>query len=120
MALANLDIIEREGLVERAAELGKRLLAGLQDARLASARGRRARAGADGAVELVADKATKAEFPPAEKVGPRVHAATQERGLFTRLRGDVYNLAPPFVTSEAQIDRMVSILGDSIRAVLGP
>ncbi len=46
------------------------------------------------AVELVADKATKAEFPPEDKVGPRVHAATQERGMFTRLRGDVYNCRP--------------------------
>ena len=68
---------------------------------------------------LVVLSATKAEFPAAEKVGPRVHAATQERGLFTRLRGDVYNLAPPFITTEAQIDRMVEILGESIEAVLG-
>ena len=72
------------------------------------------------AVEFVADKATKAEFPAADKVGPRVHAATLERGMLSRLRGDIYNLAPCFVTSETQIDRMVSILGDSIEAVLGP
>ena len=71
------------------------------------------------AVEFVADKSTKAEFPAAEKVGPRVHAATQERGMFTRLRGDVYNLAPAFTTGEATIDRMVEILGESIKAVLG-
>ena len=120
IALANLDIIEREGLVERAAVLGKRLLAGLKTLashpHVGDVRGQ----GLMCAVELVADKATKTEFTPAEKVGPRVHAATQERGLFTRLRGDVYNLAPPFVTSEAQIDRMVEILGESIRAVLGP
>jgi L-2,4-diaminobutyrate transaminase len=70
------------------------------------------------AVELVADKATKAEFDSGLKVGARVHAATQDRGLFTRLRGDVYNLAPCFVTTEAQIDRIVEILGESIEAVL--
>jgi adenosylmethionine-8-amino-7-oxononanoate aminotransferase len=71
------------------------------------------------AVELVADKATKAEFSADERVGPRVHAATQQRGMFTRLRGDVYNFAPAFIAEEAQIDRMVSILGESIEAVLG-
>jgi len=120
VALANLEIIEREGLVERAGELGRRLLAGLltlnSHPHVGDVRGLGLMCG----VELVADKATKAEFPPAEKVGPRVHSATQERGLFTRLRGDVYNLAPCFVTTESQIDRMVEILGDSICAVLGP
>ncbi|HVU89106.1 MAG TPA: aspartate aminotransferase family protein [Pirellulales bacterium] len=119
VALANLDIIEREGLVERAAALGRRLLAGLETLKshphVGDVRGLGLMAG----VELVADKATKAEFPAADKVGPRVHAATQERGMFTRLRGDVYNLAPAFTTSEATIDRMVEILGESIKAVLG-
>ena len=71
------------------------------------------------AVELVADQRTKAEFPAEAKAGPRVHAATQERGMFTRLRGDVYNFAPCFVTTPAQIDRMVEILGESIAAALG-
>ena len=70
------------------------------------------------AVELVADKDTRAEFPPAEQVGQRVHAATQQRGMFTRMRGDVYNFAPCYVTDEAQLDRMVAILGESIEAVL--
>ena len=120
VALANLDIIEREGLVEQAAALGQRLLAGLKTLESHPHVGEVRGQGLMCAVELVADKKSKAEFPPAEKIGARVHAATQERGLFTRLRGDVYNLAPPFVTSAAQIDRMVEILGESIRAVLGP
>ncbi len=71
------------------------------------------------AVELVADKGAKTEFLPEDKIGYRVHAATQERGMFTRMRGDVYNLAPCYVTQQTQIDRMVDILGESIEAVLG-
>ncbi len=63
------------------------------------------------AVEFVADKRTKAEFPAEEKVGYRVHQATQERGMFTRMRGDVFNLAPCYVTQQSQLDRMVDILG---------
>lgn len=120
VALANLDILQKEGLRERAAELGQRLLAGL--ATLASHRhvGEVRGLGLMAAVELVADKATRAEFEPQQQVGPRVHAATQQRGMFTRLRGDVYNLAPCYVTGEDQIDRMVEILGESIEAVLGP
>jgi adenosylmethionine-8-amino-7-oxononanoate aminotransferase len=119
VALANLDIIEREGLVERAGIMGTRLLKGLKT--LSSHRhvGDVRGLGLMCAVEFVADKASKAEFPATDKVGPRIHAATLERGMLSRLRGDVYNLAPCFVTTEAQIDRMVSILGESIEAVLG-
>ena len=119
VALANLDIIEREGLVARAGELGKRLLSGLRTLQSHPHVGDVRGLGLMTAVELVSDKATKAEFAPEEKVGVRVHEATVERGLFSRLRGDVYILAPPFVTDETQINRMVEILGESIEAVLG-
>lgn len=118
VALANLEIIEREGLVERAAELGRYLLERLQTLsshpHVGDVRGQ----GLMAAVELVADKATKAEFPASQNVGLRVHEATQRRGLFTRLRGDIYNLAPCYVTTETQLDRMVDILGESIEEVL--
>ncbi|HEV3024300.1 MAG TPA: aspartate aminotransferase family protein [Pirellulales bacterium] len=120
VALANLDIIEREGLVARAGVLGRRLLEGLRTLAVHPHVGDVRGLGLMCAVELVADKATKEEFPAAEKVGARVHAATQARGLFSRLRGDVFLLAPPFVTTEEQIDRMVEILGESICEVLGP
>ena len=71
------------------------------------------------AVELVKDRAAKAEFDPAERVGERLNAEVQKRGLFSRLRGDVFCLAPPFVTTEDELDRMASILADSVAAVLG-
>lgn len=119
IALATLDVLEKEDLLARAATMGERLLKGLRTLEshpnVGDVRGQ----GLMCAVELVADKATKAEFPAAEKIGPRVHAATQQRGLFTRLRGDVYNLAPCFTVEEATIDRMVEILGESIDEVLG-
>jgi putrescine aminotransferase len=119
VALANLDILQREGLRERAAAMGAKLLGGLRTLlshpHVGDVRG----LGLMAAVELVADKATKAEFPASEQIGPRVHAATQQRGMFTRLRGDVYNFAPCYVVEEPQIERMVQILADSIEAVLG-
>jgi adenosylmethionine-8-amino-7-oxononanoate aminotransferase len=39
--------------------------------------------------------------------------------MFSRVRGDVYCLAPPIVTSEETIDKAVEILADATRAVLG-
>jgi putrescine---pyruvate transaminase len=119
VALANLDILERENLLARAAELGRRLLPRLRTLESHPHVGEVRGLGLSAAVELVADKQTRAEFPASDQVGRRVHAATQQRGMFTRLRGDIYNLAPCYVATDSQIDRMVDILGDSIEAVLG-
>lgn len=119
VALANLDIIEREHLVERAAVLGARLLSKLNSLAAHPHVGDVRGLGLMAAVELVADKATRADFPPEHKVGSRVLSATLARGMFTRIRGDVYNFAPPYVTSEQQIDRMVEILGAAIDDVFG-
>jgi adenosylmethionine-8-amino-7-oxononanoate aminotransferase len=120
VALAMLDLIEREDFVTQAREKGQLLLAALEQAlaghpHVGDVRGLGLMCG----IEYVKDKATKAEFPPEEKLGARVHAAAQERGLFSRLRGDVFCLAPPFITSPTQLERMVSILKESTEAVLG-
>ncbi len=120
VALRNLDIIEREGLPAQAAEKGAYLLERLEGAlsdhpHVGEVRG----LGMMLAIELVQDKPTKAEYAPEEKVGMKVHDAAQERGLFSRLRGDVFLLAPPAVTTTAQLDRIVEIMRESVAAVLG-
>lgn len=118
VALANLDIIEREGLIALGAAAGERLRNGLQS--LASHRhvGEIRGQGSLAAVEFVADKANKTEFPATEQVGPRIHAAAQARGMFTRLRGDVFNFAPCYVATDEQIDRMVQVLAEAVNDVL--
>ena len=63
MALANIDIIENEGLVQRAAEMGNRLLEGLHTLDDLDGVGEVRGLGLMTAVELVADKASKAPFP---------------------------------------------------------
>ncbi len=120
VALSNLQILEREGLPAQAAAKGDYLLAGLQAAladhpHVGEIRGK----GLMCAVEYVADRETKAEFAPAERVGERINAEAQARGLFCRMRGDVFCLAPPFVTTRDQLDRIVQIIGESTEAVLG-
>jgi adenosylmethionine-8-amino-7-oxononanoate aminotransferase len=120
VALANLDIIEREGLVEEAKRKGRKLLDGLAVALAAHPHVGDVRGlGMMCAVEIVKDKATKEEFPAADKVGFRVHEETQKRGLYSRHRGDVFLLAPPLVTTDAEIDRIIQIMGESVPAVLG-
>ena len=120
VGVAMLDVIERDGYPAMAAHKGRRLLVHLKDAlgghpHVGDVRG----LGLMCAVEFVRDRATGEEFDAADKVGPRIHQATLERGMFSRVRGDVYCLAPPITISEAQLDRMVEILAESARAVLG-
>ena len=120
VGVAMLDLIERDGYPAMAAHKGRRLLVHLKDAlgghpHVGDVRG----LGLMCAVEFVRDRATGEEFDAADKVGPRIHQATLDRGMFSRVRGDVYCLAPPITISEAQLDRMVEILAESARAVLG-
>jgi adenosylmethionine-8-amino-7-oxononanoate aminotransferase len=39
--------------------------------------------------------------------------------LFSRVRGDTFVLAPPFVSSDDQLDRIVETLAAATRAVVG-
>jgi adenosylmethionine-8-amino-7-oxononanoate aminotransferase len=116
VALANLDVIEREGLVAEAERKGKKLLDGLQQLASLPHVGDVRGIGLLVGIEFVEDKATKKAFPPAMKVGERIYQEGVRRGLLSRFRGDIYVLAPPFVSTDQQIDRIVNILGEAIPA----
>jgi putrescine aminotransferase len=125
VALANLDILERERLVERAAAMGTRLLEGLGTLRDLPVVGDVRGLGLMAGVEFVEDRKTK---EPAIGIGARVLREARRRGLLGRLRagqrgehpiGDVICFAPPFVITEEQVDRMLEILRDAIQAALG-
>jgi len=130
VALANLDIMERERLWERAARLGARLHAGLTAAfgdhpNVGDIRGGK---GLLAAIELVQDRGTKANFPADRKLPARLQAEMVKRGMVTRTRpvvgphpamGDSVFFAPPLVVTEAEVDRIVSITRDALKAVLG-
>jgi len=120
VALAMMDIIENEDFVGQAQTKGKHLLVKLKEAladhpHVGEVRGLGMMCG----VELVKDKATKEMFDASDGIGAKVHGETVKRGMFSRVRGDCYCVAPPIVTSEATLDDIASILGDSVEAVLG-
>ncbi len=119
-AMANLDILEREGLVDRVAEIApvfvrlfRDTLSGLQlvgDIRSA---------GLMLGVELVADQASKAAFSPALKVAGRVSLAARRRGILVRAlpNSDTIALSPPFIVSEAELAALAVGLGEAINDV---
>src|SRR5262245_47802796 len=118
VALRNIQIIEDEELVERVAQTGQRLLEKLRPLAALDGVGDVRGLGLLAAVEVVADKATKQLHPPEAQVSQRLSDALVERGLYTRVLADTICLAPPFVTSDEQIDRIVEIVADAIPSVL--
>ena len=116
VALANLAIVEREGLVDAAAKKGAYLLKSLQQLSSLNHVGDVRGLGLMCAVEFVEDKVTKKPFDASVGAGTKVLKDCYKRGLVSRTRGDIYCVAPPFVTSDAQLDQIVNILGESIRS----
>ncbi|MBP2671286.1 MAG: aminotransferase [candidate division NC10 bacterium] len=118
VGLRNLEIIEKEGLVENAAKMGARLLAGMRTLTDFKAVGDVRGLGMLVGVELVADRATKAGFDPAQGIIGKVKAALEARGVFTRNMRDVIAFAPPLVITAAQVDTLVESLRGALAAVL--
>lgn len=107
--IANIDVIEAEGLVERATHVGDRLSTGLNalvgDGLLAGVRG-------VGAVWA-------AVLPDGTEL-PRTVAirdAMLDKGVIARPIGDVIAWCPPLVISDADIDTCVDVLAESIQEV---
>jgi 4-aminobutyrate---pyruvate transaminase len=114
VALETLKIYEEERILEHVRRIAphfQRRLADLGEHELVGeARG----IGLIGAVEVVADKQTKASFPVSAGVAAHAGQAALAHGVITRALGDTINMCPPLIIDEAQIDALF----DGIRAAL--
>ena len=115
VALENLDILEERGLLTVASELGPQFQARLQGfashPNVGEARG----IGLIGALEFVADKATKAAFDPPGSMGAKIAELCHEEGLIIRAIGDVIAFCPPLIIKPAQIDEMFDRFGRALQ-----
>ena len=116
--LANLEIIEREKLVQKAREQGKYLqkkLATFHDLLIVGdIRGQ----GLIAAVELVKDKATKEMFPAEVQIGRQVWEKALANGVVTRVAGpNSIGICPPLIITREQIDELVDTLRNAINEV---
>ena len=113
-ALKNIEIMQREGLVENAAAVGPYLLDGLKSLvanhpTVGDARG----LGLLCAIEMVKDKETKEKWGMGSPFTRRINDLVQERGFLARV-WDVVHVAPPLVVTREQIDTIIAILDESI------
>lgn len=116
VALANIGIMEREGLIERTRDVtGPYLVKALKRLNAHPLVGEARSIGLLGAVEIVAEKGTNKRFKGAEgNAGPVVRDICIRNGLMVRGIRDTIVMCPPLIITEAEIDRIVDILEASL------
>jgi 4-aminobutyrate aminotransferase / (S)-3-amino-2-methylpropionate transaminase / 5-aminovalerate transaminase len=119
-AVAVLDVIDEEGLIERAAQLGETMRARMNEWRerypqIGEVRG----LGMMLAIELVEDPETK---QPAAGIASEIVAAAFERGLLL-LKAGVYSncirVLSPLTLGDAELDEALGVWEDALEATLG-
>ncbi|AGT10837.1 aminotransferase class III-fold pyridoxal phosphate-dependent enzyme [Paracoccus aminophilus] len=119
--VATLDLVDRLGLVQNAAEVGPYLIERLraelgQHANVAEIRG----VGLMAAIEFMEDPAAMRWFEPMT-VGPKISAAMLARGVMARAmpEGNIIGFAPPLCFTRAEVDQTVAVLKAAVTEVLG-
>lgn len=116
-ALKNLEIMERERLLEQVRRIGpyfEEKMFGLGDLPLVGdARGRSFMF----ALEFVRDKETRELFAPEVQIATRVTDAARRRGLVARGIGEMVLISPPLILTGEQIDFITGTLRASIGEV---
>jgi adenosylmethionine-8-amino-7-oxononanoate aminotransferase len=117
-ALANLELFERENIVEkmqpRIAYLHKRLneeflpLEHVGDVR---------HWGFMVGIELAEDKASRKKYPPEKRIGHRVILEARKRAVMIRPLGDIIILMPPLTITDEELAMLLDVVYDCIRAV---
>lgn len=118
-ALATLQVMRKEKLVDNAARMGVLLGAKLRSAlghftHVGDIRGR----GLFWGIEIVKDRNSKEPFPASWHVAPDLWRTALEHGLVVYysqgcadgVNGDLVMVGPPLIVNESQIDELVSIL----------
>jgi len=114
VALKTIEILERDDVLGHVRGIiphfQERLRAFADHPMVGEARGM----GLVGAVEVVADKASKRPFDPKRFAAAKVVALAQEEGLIVRAIGDAVSICPPLVISREEIDLLFERLGRAL------
>ncbi|SFM67488.1 (R)-1-hydroxy-2-aminoethylphosphonate ammonia-lyase [Shimia aestuarii] len=116
-ALATIEVIEEEGLVERAAEIGEIAMGRLRDELahvpiVGDIRGRGTMFG----VEIVTDRATR---EPGHALAEQIYYACLEGGVSFKIsQGCVLTLSPPMTISDEDLHKALGVVIASIKAAI--
>ena len=111
-ALKNIEIIEKEGLIQRSYETGIYFLEKLRLLEPHPIVGEVRGAGLGTAIDFTTDKENRAPFP-ADRLTNLVRCA-KHRGLIIKQMGQALEFSPPLIIEEGDIDETVEILDECI------
>ncbi len=119
IGLAALEVIEREGLIQKGQELGDHIRRRLeQEVRALGILGEVRGKGCLVGVEFVEDMSSGKPFAPERRFGKCVERRLIENGLILRCDPDWIAFGPPFVMTIEQADEMIEVFIDSVREEL--
>ncbi|WP_019171585.1 aspartate aminotransferase family protein [Pseudaminobacter salicylatoxidans] len=118
VALENLRLIEERDLVGNAREVGAYMQQRLRELSSHELVGEVRGIGLIAAIELVADKATKAPWGQPGALGALTNGLLQQNGVISRNMGDALAFCPPLIITRAQVDEIISALKTSLDEAL--
>ena len=108
VALETLAIYRERDIIGHVRRIAPRLQDGLRGFEAHPLVGEARGIGLMGALEIVADKASRASFPGAQRVPGYLASRIQKRGVILRGRDDSLLFSPPFTITEAEIDTILA------------
>lgn len=117
VALANLDLFEREKIIEKVRQKSIFIASELKALQALEHVGDVRQLGFMVGIELVQDKETKEPFPWEERVGYAVSLEIRRLGMITRPLGDNIVFMPPLSSTEMEIKEMIRIMKEAIQHV---
>lgn len=122
VALANIKILEEDGLMDRVPILEPIFQQRLKNLEKKELVGEARGVGLMGAVELVSDKKTLSTFDPIGSAGPVLAEVGHSEGIILRAIGDVLAVCPPLIITEDEInelfDRFERTLDKGLEAII--
>ena len=117
-AMANINILEREGLVENARLRGEQLAESLREMKekhviIGDVRG----VGLMQGIELVKDRETKEHFDPEIGVAAMLTEELKKRGVWIRVATFILSLAPPLTITADEMDEITSIYDEALGVI---
>lgn len=114
VALANLQLFEREHLIEQVQQKSELIRKQLDELRELPHVGDIRQIGFMAGIELVQDKASKEPYPWQHRIGYRTTLKMRELGMLSRPMGDSVVFMPPLASSEKDLSSMIQIMGEAI------
>ncbi len=116
-ALKNIEIMERENILEHAREVGDYFGERLRDLEGMKLVGNVRGIGLMRCLENVLDRTTKEALPEEVDIGKRISDAAEALGVLVRPIGRLNVMSPPLVVTKSEIDVAVDRLGQAIERV---